>query len=41
MKLQKTTIVWAFARDMLGPYIKEACIELNASDERSVFTFLI
>lgn len=32
----KTTIVWAFARDMLGPYIKEACIELNASDERGI-----
>lgn len=30
----KTTSVWALARDMLGPQVKEGCLELNASDER-------
>lgn len=30
----KTTSVWALARDMLGNQCKEACLELNASDER-------
>jgi len=32
----KTTSVWALARDMLGPLAKEACLELNASDERGI-----
>lgn len=30
----KTTSVWALARDMLGSQVKEACLELNASDDR-------
>uniref|UniRef100_A0A915DUQ7 Replication factor C subunit 2 n=1 Tax=Ditylenchus dipsaci TaxID=166011 RepID=A0A915DUQ7_9BILA len=32
----KTTSVWALARDMLGVQIKDACLELNASDERGI-----
>lgn len=32
----KTTSVWALARDMLGEHVRDACLELNASDERSV-----
>jgi len=33
----KTTSVWALARDMLGAdEVKEACLELNASDERGI-----
>lgn len=32
----KTTSVWALARDMLGPHVKDACLELNASDERGI-----
>lgn len=30
----KTTSVWALAKDMLGLQVKDACLELNASDER-------
>ncbi|KAF7630925.1 AAA domain-containing protein [Meloidogyne graminicola] len=30
----KTTSIWALARDMLGDKVKDACLELNASDER-------
>lgn len=36
----KTTSVWALARDMLGNQCKEACLELNASDERYLKNFL-
>ncbi|KAI1723218.1 ATPase family associated with various cellular activities (AAA) domain-containing protein [Ditylenchus destructor] len=32
----KTTSVWALARDMLGAQVKDACLELNASDERGI-----
>uniref|UniRef100_A0A914HBZ4 Replication factor C subunit 2 n=2 Tax=Globodera TaxID=31242 RepID=A0A914HBZ4_GLORO len=32
----KTTSVWALARDMLGEKVKDACLELNASDERGI-----
>nr|CAD2197084.1 unnamed protein product [Meloidogyne enterolobii] len=32
----KTTSIWALARDMLGDKVKDACLELNASDERGI-----
>ncbi|KAL3085161.1 hypothetical protein niasHS_010230 [Heterodera schachtii] len=32
----KTTSVWALARDMLGEKVRDACLELNASDERGI-----
>lgn len=32
----KTTSVWAMANEILGKHIKEAVIELNASDERGI-----
>lgn len=32
----KTTSIWAMAREMLGPKLKEACLELNASDDRGI-----
>ncbi|KAH7730792.1 replication factor c subunit [Aphelenchoides avenae] len=32
----KTTSVWALARDMLGAQVKDACLELNASDDRGI-----
>jgi len=32
----KTTCVWCLARRMLGDCVKEAVLELNASDERGI-----
>jgi len=32
----KTTCVWCLARRMLGSNVKEAVLELNASDERGI-----
>lgn len=32
----KTTSVWALARELLGDKVKEAVLELNASDERGI-----
>ncbi|CAJ0575186.1 unnamed protein product, partial [Mesorhabditis spiculigera] len=32
----KTSSIWALANEMLGAKAKEACIELNASDERGI-----
>ncbi|VDO22538.1 unnamed protein product [Brugia timori] len=33
----KTTSMWALAREMLGDRLKNACLELNASDDREIF----
>ncbi|VDN54850.1 unnamed protein product [Dracunculus medinensis] len=32
----KTTSIWALARELLGAQLKEACLELNASDDRGI-----
>uniref|UniRef100_A0A1I7WJF8 Replication factor C subunit 2 n=1 Tax=Heterorhabditis bacteriophora TaxID=37862 RepID=A0A1I7WJF8_HETBA len=32
----KTTSIWALAKEMLGSQIREACLELNASDDRGI-----
>lgn len=32
----KTTSIWALARELLGSHLKEACLELNASDDRGI-----
>ncbi|GMR41038.1 hypothetical protein PMAYCL1PPCAC_11233, partial [Pristionchus mayeri] len=32
----KTTSIWALARELLGTHLKEACLELNASDDRGI-----
>ncbi|VDK46600.1 unnamed protein product [Anisakis simplex] len=32
----KTTSIWALARELLGAQVKEACLELNASDDRGI-----
>uniref|UniRef100_F1KQJ8 Replication factor C subunit 2 n=1 Tax=Ascaris suum TaxID=6253 RepID=F1KQJ8_ASCSU len=32
----KTTSIWALARELLGTQIREACLELNASDDRGI-----
>ncbi|KAF8357004.1 rfc-2 [Pristionchus pacificus] len=32
----KTTSIWALARELLGKHVKEACLELNASDDRGI-----
>lgn len=32
----KTTSIWALARELLGKQVKEACLELNASDDRGI-----
>lgn len=32
----KTTSIWAMAREMLGPKLNIACLELNASDDRGI-----
>ncbi|GMS87741.1 hypothetical protein PENTCL1PPCAC_9916 [Pristionchus entomophagus] len=32
----KTTSIWAMARELLGKQLKEACLELNASDDRGI-----
>ncbi|VDM49181.1 unnamed protein product [Toxocara canis] len=32
----KTTSIWALARELLGAQLREACLELNASDDRGI-----